>query len=109
MIDLEYHHHIIIKVLDHFLTSSKLSINKNRDEILLRENSAKLLAKLAIENDDVRYPNLKPFLFKLLSQKLATLTSASSFTAENYPMIEGILKFFSYMDSVTVKNYLMDL
>jgi hypothetical protein len=106
-IDLEYQNHIIIKILDSFLTCPNISLNNNRDELLLRENAAKLLARLVVSNDDSRYPNLKPYLFNLLIKKLRTLIE--TFKSQSYPAIHAILKFFSYMDSVTIKNYLMDL
>ena len=47
-IDLEFQNQLIIKILDHFLTCPNISVNNNRDELILRENSAKLLAKLVI-------------------------------------------------------------
>ena len=106
-INLEYQNHIIIKILDSFITCPNISMNVNRDEQLLRENAAKLLAKLVVSNDDSRYPNLKPHLFNLLSKKL--MTQIDSFKPSSYPIVHAIQKFFSYMDSVTIKNYLMDL
>lgn len=42
----EYQNHLIIKILDSFLTCPNISQNNNRDELLLRENTAKLLAKI---------------------------------------------------------------
>ena len=37
------------------------------------------------------------------------MTQIDSFKPSSYPIVHAIQKFFSYMDSVTIKNYLMDL
>ena len=87
-VNLEYHKHIIIKVLDYFLTSSQISVNMNKDELVLRENAAKVLSKLVLSNNDLKYVNLKPHLFDMLCKKLVTLMD--SFEVENYPIISAI-------------------
>lgn len=82
--------HLLIKILDNFLTSPKISLTENRDEIFLRENAAKMLSKIIMTNDDLKYTNLKPHIFDLLCKKLITLID--NFRERNYPIIFGILK-----------------
>ena len=38
--------HIIIKILVTFITSNKLSLNINSDDLILRQNAARMLAKI---------------------------------------------------------------
>lgn len=38
--------HIIIKILVTFITSNKLSLNLNSDDLILRQNAARMLAKI---------------------------------------------------------------
>lgn len=46
-VNLEYHKHIVLKILVYFLTSTNLAEEDSpKDELVLRENSAKLLARL---------------------------------------------------------------
>lgn len=89
-VNLEFHKHIIIKVLDHFLTSPKISLNMNKNELILRDNAAKLLAKMILLNDDLKYVNLKPHLFDLLCKKLVMMVDG--FKAQHYGIIHGIFK-----------------
>jgi hypothetical protein len=72
-VNLEFHKHIIITILDHLLTSPKISLNQSSNELLLRENAAKLLAKIVLLNDDVKYINFRPHIFDLLCKKLVIL------------------------------------
>lgn len=108
-VHLESQMHILIKILEGFLTNpiQKISINTSRDEILFRENAAKVLAKLVLGNEESKYPNLKLHLFELLKNKL-TILAHNGFRPENYPIISAILKFFSYMDSITIHAYIID-
>jgi hypothetical protein len=78
----------------------------SNDELILRQNAAKILAKIVVSNDVVKYPNLKPHLLDMMKKKLVSLFD--SFKSCNYPIISAILKFFSEMDSVTIKLYLLD-
>ena len=88
------------------MTSPKISLNYNKDELILRQNTAKLLAKIILHSDDMKYINLKPHSFDLMCKKLVTLID--NFQERNYPIVFGIFKFFSYMDSIIIKTYLLD-
>jgi TAF6 C-terminal HEAT repeat domain len=89
-VNLEFHKHILIKILDHFLTSPKISLNVNKNELILRENAAKLLSKIILMNDDLKYINLKPHLFDLLCKKLVMMVD--DFNEKNFGIIHGIFK-----------------
>ena len=87
-VNLEFHKHIIITILDHLLTSPRISLNSSLSELLLRENAAKLLAKIVLLNDDLKYINLKPHIFDLLCKKLVILVDG--FQESNYSIVHGI-------------------
>jgi hypothetical protein len=87
-VNLEFHKHIIITILDHLLTSPRISINQSSSELLLRENAAKLLAKFVLLNDDLKYVNLKPHIFDLLCKKLVILVDG--FQESSYGILHGI-------------------
>jgi len=99
-VNLEYHKHVIIKILDSFLCSPQISLNKNSDELILRENAAKMLSKLVISNNDMKYINLKPHLFDLLCKKLVTLIDA--FQEENYSIISAIFLVRSLLNELVL-------
>lgn len=103
-VNLEYHKHVIIKVLDYFLTNPQISINKSRDELILRDNAAKVLSKLVLSNNDLKYVNLKPHLFDMLCKKLVTLMD--SFENEYYPIISSIFLVI-YSSLLSIINFFM--
>ena len=85
---LDYHKHLVIKILVTFITSSKLSLNMNSDATILRQNAARLLAKVIASNDDSVYPKLKHNLATLLTRELATKLESSD---ESDTVAYGIL------------------
>lgn len=97
--------HIIIKILVHFVTSNKVSLTKNSEELLLRDNAARLLAKIVLSNDHQSYPKLKHNLLTVLTKELMTQLSVD-LTSTQQSIIYGIFTFFSYMDSQSIYNYL---
>ena len=46
------------------------------DELLLRENAAKMLSKIILSNNDMKYVNLKPHIFEILCKKLVMLVDS---------------------------------
>lgn len=62
----------------------------DRDELILRENAAKLLARIAENNDDLKYTNLKPHLFELLCKEL--VIQVDRFDPDSFAIIHAILK-----------------
>ena len=98
-VNLEFHKHIIITILDHLLTSPKISLNQSSNELLLRENAAKLLAKIVLLNDDVKYINFRPHIFDLLCKKLVILVDG--FQESSYGIVHGIFTV-SFVSSLLV-------
>lgn len=97
--------HIIIKILVHFVTSSKLSLTKNSEELLLRDNAARLLAKIVLSNDHQSYPKMKHNLLTVLTKELMTQLSVDLSTTQ-HSIVFGIFTFFSYIDSQAIYAYL---
>lgn len=105
--------HIIIKILITFVTSNTVSLSTNSDELILRQNAAKMLAKIVarysmiISNNDTYYPKLKHNILTLLTRELLTQLRYAA-TKDNYSVVFGIFKFFSFMDSKAINSYLFD-
>ena len=87
------------------MTSNKVSLTKNSEELLLRDNAARLLAKIVLSNDHQSYPKLKHNLLTVLTKELMTQLGVD-LTNTQHSIIYGIFTFFSYMDSQSIYNYL---
>ena len=72
-------------------TPSKPSLDSDmKDELLMRENAARLLARVATCNDTLKYINLKPHLFDLLCKEL--VVKVDQFEPDQFAVIHSILK-----------------
>lgn len=90
--------HILFRILVYFISSPRVSEPKNYfEELVLRENAAKLLARLIekyfgfnLSNDNLKYINIKPHIFDSLCKSLVLLVD--DFSPENFATIYAIMK-----------------
>ncbi|KAL4431524.1 hypothetical protein ABPG74_017229 [Tetrahymena malaccensis] len=102
-INIEFHLHIIIKILIHFITASVLSTNKCVDEIQFREQSAQNLSYL-INRFTFKYITLKQNICDTL---LGILKETLNQKVLNYQVLLGIIMTFSHFESNIIRQLIL--